>query len=86
MPDEVLQAMHHPALNIYSREMVGCTADTPYSSPISASCSPPRANLLHLYRQRPRRLGSNAEQRADAATQPDDKDPRHVNINNLRRM
>ena len=41
MPDEVLQAMHRPALDIYSAEMIG--TDRQPARAICRNCSPPRA-------------------------------------------
>ena len=66
MPDEVLRAMHRPALDIYSDQMVELT-DGPAARSVKAVCHD--QPLLHLYRQRPRRLGSGAQQRAVARRQ-----------------
>ena len=57
VPDEVLQAMHRPAMDIYAGEMIGitdsCMADL-------AEDFPHQGPHLHLRRQRPRRLGGGA--------------------------
>ena len=58
IPDEVLQAMHRPAVEIYSEPLIALTDSL---LAISASCSAPRA-ALHLHRQRPWRVGSGADQ------------------------
>ena len=61
VPDAVLAAMQRPAIDIYSGEMIGitdsCLADL-------QEALPHRGPHLHLRRQRPRRLGGGAHQRA----------------------
>ena len=61
VPDAVLAAMQRPAIDIYSGEMVGitdsCLADL---KTLFRTAGP----HLHLRRQRPRRLGGGAHQRA----------------------
>jgi len=52
--DEVLRAMHRPALDIYSHQMVEMTDSLLRDL---SNCLPP-GPLLHLYRQWPRRVGS----------------------------
>ena len=66
MPDEVLRAMHRPALDIYSEQMVDLT-DEP--APRSVEIVRHQGPLLHLHRQRPWRVGSGAVQRAVARRQ-----------------
>ena len=66
MPDEVLRAMHRPALDIYSERDGGADRQ-----PAARSRQAVRhqGQLLHLHRQRPWRLGSRAQQRAVARRQ-----------------
>ena len=63
VPDAVLAAMQRPAIDIYSGEMIAitdsCLADLQVALP-------DRGRALHLRRQRPRRLGGGADQRAVA--------------------
>ena len=66
MPDEVLRAMHRPALDIYSDEMVDMTDSLLRDLVKTVRHQGP---LLHLHRQRPWRLGSDAQQRAVARRQ-----------------
>ena len=66
MPDEVLRAMHRPALDIYSDAMVR-TDGQPAARPRQTVRD--QGPLLHLYRQRSWRLGGRAQQRAVARRQ-----------------
>ena len=66
MPDEVLQAMHRPAIDIYSDQML--RSDREPARAISPAVRH-QGQVLHLHRQRPRRLGSGADQRAVARRQ-----------------
>ena len=66
MPDEVLRAMHRPALDIYSDQMIELTDSLLRDLSQAVRHQGP---LLHLHRQRPRRLGSRALQRAVARRQ-----------------
>ena len=66
MPDEVLQAMHRPALDIYSDQMVRIDRQPARRSLETVRDQGP---ILHLHRQRPWRMGSDALQRAVARRQ-----------------
>ena len=66
MPDEVLQAMHRPALDIYSREMIDLSDGLHRDLTQSVR---DEEQILHLHLQRPRRLGRRAHQRAVARRQ-----------------
>ena len=67
MPDEVLQAMHRPAIDIYSQR--DDRSDRRPARAISSKLFATKGKILHLHRQRPRRLGSGALQRAVARRQ-----------------
>ena len=66
MPDEVLRAMHRPALDIYSDQMVQSDRQPDARS---VKIVRHQGQILHLHRQRPWRLGSRALQRAVARRQ-----------------
>ena len=61
VPDAVLAAMQRPAIDIYSGEMVGITDSCLADLQDALQDQGPH---LHLRRQRPRRLGGGAHQRA----------------------
>ena len=63
VPDEVLRAMHRPAVDIYSGPLLALTDGLLRDIARVFNTTGPR---LHLHRQRPRRLGSRAHQRAVA--------------------
>ena len=63
VPDAVLAAMHRPAIDIYSGDMLGLTHSLFEDLPKVFRTAGPR---LHLRGQWPRRLGGGAEQCAVA--------------------